>query len=388
MKKLAEGIRYSLSIIFFVAVGFVLAITFVPQNTVGAIGEEFAPQVGMSVSLSEQERIYQSIYSNVAPSVISITIHARQEEDEENQEDREWVFIGSGSGFVIDENGHILTNNHVIDPSEYIERMLGANAEVQISVTMFDGTVARAEIIGQAPQSDIAVIRVDVSFDRLHPVTFADSEALQEGQFVFALGNPYASNWSLSGGIVSALNRSLPVLDVFNIGGLIQTDAAINPGNSGGPLVNLAGQVVGVNSYGKSRSGGNDGVGFAIPSNLVIKIAPILIRDGEIHHSYLGISILPIDLSLIEEHDLPNNIHGVPINRVQRNGPAMEAGLHNVDVDSLDIITAINDLPIANFDELVAYLNIYTNPGDIVILTVYRNGEIVEIPVTLTERPS
>jgi S1-C subfamily serine protease len=382
MKKMQQLIAYSLTAILFVAVGFVLATVFLPQNIVNAIGEDVSPQVGENFSLSEQELVYENIYNTVAPSVVSITIQARPDSNSA------WAPISSGSGFVIDEQGHIVTNYHVIAPSENVEQALGEGAEGRISISMFDGTITRAEIIGRAPQSDLAVIRVDVSSDRLFPVTFGDSEALREGQFVFAIGNPFSNDWTLTSGIVSALNRSIPGLDIFNIGGVIQTDAAINPGNSGGPLVNLAGQVVGVNSQINSETRSNSGVAFAIPSNLVVKVAPILIRDGEIQHSYLGISSRPVDLSLIEDYNLPNNIQGVPVNAVQRNGPAGEAGLLSIDADSVDIITAINDVPIADFNEMIAYLSIHTNPSDVAVLTVYRDGEIVEISVTLGERPN
>lgn len=381
MKKLQQVIIYSLTTMLFVASGFILAIIFVPQNTASAIGEETAPQVGEIFSLSEQEHIYENIYNTVAPSVVSITIQARRNPD------TAWQGISSGSGFVIDEEGHIVTNYHVIAPSENVEQFLGEDAEGRISVSMFDGTITRAEIIGRAPQSDLAVIRIDVSADRLHPVTFGDSETLHQGQFVFAIGNPFSNDWTLTSGIVSALNRSIPGLDIFNIGGVIQTDAAINPGNSGGPLVTLAGQVVGVNSQINTETGTNSGVGFAIPSNLVVKVAPILIRDGEIQHSYLGISSSPIDLSLIETYDLPNNLQGVPIMQVQRNGPADDAGLFSIDRNSVDIIIAINGIPTPDFDEMIAYLSIHTNPGDSATLTIYRDGDIIELPVILIARP-
>lgn len=381
MKKLQQLIIYSLTATLFVTIGFILAILVIPQNTANAIGEEAVPQVGENLSLSEQERIYQNIYNSVAPSVVSITIEARRTPE------TVWQAVSTGSGFVIDEDGHIVTNYHVVATSENIEQHLGEDAEGRISISMFDGTIARAEIIGRAPQSDLAVIRVDVSPERLHPVTFGDSETLHQGQFVFAIGNPFSNDWTLTSGIVSALNRSIPGLDIFNIGGVIQTDAAINPGNSGGPLVNLAGEVVGVNSQINSETGTNTGIGFAIPSNLVAKIAPILIRDGEIQHSYLGISSSSIDLSMIEAYDLPNNIQGVPVIQVQRNGPAGDAGLRSISRNSVDIIIAINDLPIADFDEMIAYLSIHTNPGDTATLTIYRDGDIVELPVTLVARP-
>jgi 2-alkenal reductase len=381
MKKLQQLIVYSLTATFFVAMGFVLALSFVPHDTVSAIGEDTAPLVRDNASLNEQELIYENIYKTVAPSVVSIAIYARR-----NQSSA-WLPVSGGSGFVIDKDGHIVTNYHVVADSENLEQTLGAGVEGRISVSMFDGTIASAEIIGRDPQSDLAVVRVDVASERLHPVTFGDSEALHEGQFVFAIGNPFFNDWTLTSGIVSALNRSIQGLDVFNIGGVIQTDAAINPGNSGGPLVNLDGQVVGVNSQINSTTGTNTGIGFSIPSNLVVKVADMLIREGAIQYSYLGISSVPIDLSLIESYDLPDNIRGVPIRQIQRSGPAGEAGLQSMNRNSVDIITAIDGLPIDDFDEMIGYLGIHTNPGDTVKLTVYRGGEILEMPVTLSRRP-
>jgi 2-alkenal reductase len=381
MRKIRQVLLYSLIASLFLAMGFVLAINFVPQHTVSAIGEETPSPNIESVSLSEQERIFEHIYDTVAPSVVSIVIEGRR-----NSEDV-WKRLSSGSGFVIDTDGHIVSNYHVIANTDDITQLLGPNAEGRISASLFDGTIVEADVIGRDPQSDLAVIHVNVAPERLHPITFGDSEALHEGQFVFAIGNPFSNDWTLTSGIISALNRSIPGLDIFSIGGVIQTDAAINPGNSGGPLVTLAAQVVGVNSQINTDTGVNTGVGFAIPSNLVVKVADMLIREGEMHYSYLGIDSDPIDLSFIESYDLPNNIRGVPITKIQRNGAAATAGLRAMSENSLDIITAVDGIPTANFDEMIAYLSIHTSPGDTVILTVYRNGEILELSLTLTDRP-
>jgi S1-C subfamily serine protease len=368
----------------FVILGFVLALSFVPSLTnqeVGAIEDAPAPITEAEPLLVAQEAAFAEIYNSLAPSVVSITIYAREDDDEE------WQPFSGGSGFMVDTEGHLITNYHVVLPATEVEDIIDDDAEAMIEVRMYDGTIAEAEVVGTDPNSDIAVIRVDVSADRLHPVAWGDSEAMYEGQLVFALGNPFANDWTLTTGIVSAINRSIPGLDEFLIGGVIQTDAAINPGNSGGPLVNLRGEVVGVNSQIISESGTNSGIGFAVPSNLVIRVAEALIDDGEMEYSYMGVGSTPINLALIQDYDLPNNIRGVAIDEVRPNSPAEDAGLEDMSNSSIDIITAINDVPIADFDEMLAYLSIHTSPGDVIHLTVYRDGEILELDLELGERP-
>lgn len=381
MKYARQLMLYALTAIIFLALGFVLATSIVPRNTVSAIGETSPEPLTQNVSLTEQEQLYQNIYDSVAPSVVSVVIEAHR-----NQEPL-WSRIGSGSGFVIDKEGHIVTNYHVVSLKDELPASLGSDAEGRISVAFFDGTIVHAELVGGDPQSDLAVLKVDIAAERLYPVNFGDSEAVHEGQFVFAIGNPFANDWTLTSGIVSAKNRSIPSLDTFNIGGVIQTDTAINPGNSGGPLVNLAAEVVGVNAQIESGTGVNSGVGFAIPSNLVVKVTDMLIHEGAMHYSYMGINSVPIDLSMIDFYNLPNNIRGVPISFVEDTGPAASAGLHNISQTSVDIITAIDGLPISNFAEMIGYLSLHTSPGDTVNLTVYRDGKILELPLVLSDRP-
>lgn len=204
MKNFRQLTLYSLAALFFVAVGFVLAMSFVPQNSVSAIGEGTSPATTGGIPLTEQEKIYEKIYDMVAPSVVSIVIETRRNED------TFWTPVGSGSGFVIDEQGHIVTNYHVIASSDDVNQNSEETVEGRISVSLFDGTIVAAEVIGRDPQSDLAVIQVDVSPNSLHPIAFGDSEALHEGQFVFAIGNPFSNDWTLTSGIVSALNRSIP----------------------------------------------------------------------------------------------------------------------------------------------------------------------------------
>lgn len=381
MKNIKKLALYSVTSGIFIAIGFIFAFAIMPQP-LAAIGDIGAAVVESNPILVNQELTYTSIYQSVAPSVVSISIQAQVEGEPQ------WLPVSTGSGFVVDAEGHIVTNNHVVDTAINIEEIVEEDAQARIEITMFDGTITSANIIGVDPDSDIAVIKVDVPQNRLHPVTFANSDELMEGQIVFALGNPFANDWTLTTGIISALNRSIPGLNLFQTGGVIQTDAAINPGNSGGPLVNINGQVIGVNSQINTESGSNSGIGFAVPGNLVIRVANSLISTGEMQYSYLGINTIPMGLSLSEVFDLPDNIRGVGILQVSPDTPASRAGLQSASDNGIDIITAINSRPISGFDELIGYLSINTAPGDTVIMTIYRNGEILQVPVTLASRPN
>lgn len=337
-----------------------------PTDTQSNIAQ---PLVLSSDLMTEMERVFAEIYNRVAPSVVAITV---------TTEGGSSTFGGgfsTGSGFVVDMQGHIITNLHVVDDAEMIE------------VVMFDGTQTRAELIGGDADSDLAVIRVDIPAERLRPVPLANSDTVRVGQTVLAIGNPFANDWTLTSGIISALNRRISGLNNYSIGGVIQTDAAINPGNSGGPLLNLQGEVIGVNSQINSQTRSNSGVGFAVPSNLVRRVSQELIAQGFVRYSYIGIHMRDIDLDLIERLNLPNNIRGVAVRQAVSGFPAAVAGIRSMGVDTIDVITAIDGLPMRNFDELIGYLAINTEPGQTVNLTVYRNGEILNVPVTLAERP-
>ncbi|MEL6306785.1 MAG: trypsin-like peptidase domain-containing protein [Chloroflexota bacterium] len=384
MKRLKQTAVWPLMTTGLVTILVAIALVAVPSlrgTIVNAIDDSSAPVIEASQILLEQGRVNNLVYDTVAPSVVSLNIQARQDDDSP------YISISSGSGFVVDEDGHIVTNHHVVEPALQAEQILGEGAESRIEVSMFDGTITSADIIGTDPDSDIAVIRVDVPQDRLNPVTFGDSDALEEGQIVFALGNPFANDWTLTSGIVSALNRSIPGLELFSTGGVIQTDAAINPGNSGGPLVDITGRVIGVNSQINSETRSNSGIGFAVPSNLVLRVANSLIETGDVAYAYVGITSGSMNLTLIEAYDLPNNLRGVPIDRVLPGTPADIAGFEGISRSSIDIIVAVDGLPIANFSEMIGYLGINTEPGDTVIFTVYRDGEILDLPTVLAPRP-
>jgi 2-alkenal reductase len=368
----------------FIILGFVLALVFVPELTgeptaasdgASSLNQVSNLEIDESNLLAEQQSVFGQIYENVSQSVVAITV---AQENSNDEGDSFFLPFSSGSGFVVDMEGHIVTNYHVVASADRIE------------ISMFDGTIAEAETVGVDPDSDLAVIKIDVPQDRLVPVTFADSNDLRVGQTVLALGNPFQNDWTLTSGIISALNRSIGSLTPqFSIGGVIQTDAAINPGNSGGPLLNLNGEVIGVNAQINSQTRSNSGVGFAIPSNLVIRVMDELIEKGSVDYSFMGITSpqMGIGLDIQQAYNLPDNLRGVPVEDVFADTPAADAGLLPATEDAVDVITAIDGTPIANFDELIGYLGINTRPGDEVTLTVYRNGQTLELEMTLTSRP-
>jgi S1-C subfamily serine protease len=299
--------------------------------------------------------------------------------------------FGSGSGFVIDRDGHIVTNNHVVESADTVK------------VTFENGTVREAEVVGQDPYSDLAVLQVDAASDLLTPLELGDSDMLKVGQRVVAIGNPFGLEGTMTVGVVSALGRTLPAqvaqdAGVFSNPEIVQTDASINPGNSGGPLLDLRGRVIGVNTAIRSTTGVNAGVGFAVPVNTVKRIIPHLIEEGYYNYPYMGITSDNrfTVAELAEELDLPVK-RGVLISEVQPDTAAERAGLRGGDreVEVMgatilaggDIIIAIDGYDLQNFDDLISYLVGKTKVGQEVTLTIVRDGKEMDIPVTLGERP-
>jgi S1-C subfamily serine protease len=298
---------------------------------------------------------------------------------------------GLGSGFVWDEQGNIITNNHVIAGADEIE------------VTFADGTVVPAELIGADPDSDLAVIHVDLPSQQLIPVEVADSNQLRVGQLAIAIGNPFGLEGTMTVGIISALGRSLPASDnlsagpVYRIPDVIQTDAPINPGNSGGVLLNDRGQVIGVTAAIESPVRANAGIGFVIPTAIVSRVVPQLISEGFYAHPYLGISGVSLYPDLAETMKLEPQQKGALVGDVVADGPADKAGIsgssQQVTIDGFDIqvggdvITAIDDQIINNMDDLIAFLSANTEVGQSVTLTVLRDGEEQQIEVNLEARP-
>jgi 2-alkenal reductase len=322
------------------------------------------------------ELLTAEVYEQVTRSVVSISVSLGQTG-------------AGGSGFVIDEAGHIVTNNHVVENSQAIQ------------VSFVDGTVVNAELVGRDPDADLAVIRVDPSEVQLFPVVFADSDSVFVGQQVLAIGSPFAQDFTLTQGIVSALDRSLQAETRFTIPELIQTDAAINPGNSGGPLLDMAGSVIGVNTAILSGARSGAGVGFAVPSNTVRRIVPYLIQYGSYQHTYLGISGMTLTPAQQDAMSLPPGTRGVLVTTISPGGPAENAGLQGTPQNAEtittpfgllpvegDVIAAINEVPVADMNDLIAYLEENTQPGDTVTLSIWRSGEAITVPVTLQARPS
>ncbi|HEY66349.1 MAG TPA: PDZ domain-containing protein [Caldilineae bacterium] len=329
-----------------------------------------------------QTQILTAVYQKVNPSVVNITV--RQPVPHKlNGED--FFTEGQGSGFVWDKQGHIVTNHHVV-----------ANAS-EIEVTFWNDVSVSAEIVGTDPDSDIAVIKVDVSPEELYPVELGDSDQVRVGERAIAIGNPFGYEGTLTVGIISAVGRSIPAVTGFQIPEAIQTDAAINPGNSGGPLLDARGRVIGVNAQIRSLVQANSGVGFAIPINLVKRVVPALIETGRYEHPWLGISGVTLSPSMARDLELPVE-RGILIIDVIPRSPAAEAGLRpgtrtvnykgrRIEIGG-DIIVQIDDQPLHNFDDLLIYLSRHTSPGQEVILTVARDGKLVEVPVTLGVRPT
>ena len=264
-----------------------------------------------------------------------------------------------GSGFVYDDEGHVITNHHVVD---------GADS---VRVTLWNGQSYDAAVVGSDPSTDLAVLKVDAPASVLQPLELADSSALEVGEGLVAIGSPFGLEQTVTTGIVSALSREITSPNGFAIDDAIQTDAAINHGNSGGPLLDLSGDVVGVNAQIESESGGNDGVGFAIPSNTVEKIAQQLISGGSVEHAYLGVATEDVDGSA-----------GARIAEVRAGTPAARAGLEDGDV-----VTKVGDENVGSADDLRRLIDA-KQPGDSVELTVRRDGDTRTLRVTLGTRPS
>ena len=290
-----------------------------------------------------------------------------------------------GSGFVYDNLGHIITNAHVVD---------GAT---KATVTFLDGSQYDAEIIGKDKFTDIAVIKVSEKPRLLHPLQIGDSSQLRVGEQVAAIGNPFGLSGSMTSGIVSQMGRLLPSQDSgFSIPDVIQTDAAINPGNSGGPLLNLRGEVVGINTAIQSSSGEFSGVGFAIPSNTAIKIVPSLIEDGEYHHPWIGISGRDIDPDLARVLEL-KDAKGFLIITVVDGSPADKAGLKGMTATQViggkeypangDIIISVDDKEVRKISDILIHLQREKSVGDTMVLGVLRDGEFMHISLELVERP-
>ena len=346
-----------------------------------------APTVAVNTSFetktTNEEATLVELYQRVNPSVVNITIYATASNDAV-------MPVSQGSGFVYDTNGNIVTNAHVVYGAELIE------------VNFYNGHTLEAELVGEDLNSDLAVVRVASLPEGISALPLGSMDKLAVGQTVVAIGNPFGYEGTLTRGIISALGRTIPALTVFSIPQSIQTDAAINPGNSGGPLLNLRGEVIGVNAQissddNSSGTPANSGVGFAIPVSIISRVVPALVQDGEYIWPWLGVSGGDVNLILAKAMNLAED-RGAYIAQVVSNSPAEKAGLRGasgtVSVDGReisaggDIVIAIDGQPVHSFDDLLVYVALQTRPGQEVLLTVLRDGEQMDIPLTLEPRPS
>lgn len=293
---------------------------------------------------------------------------------------------GLGSGFVYDKEGHIITNDHVIE-----------NAE-KIVVTFLDGKSFKASLVGKDPYTDLAVIKVNASEDALHPITLGNSSKLKVGEQIAAIGNPFGLSGSMTSGIVSQIGRLLPSQDRgFQIPDIVQTDAAINPGNSGGPLLNMRGEIVGINTAIQSETGDFAGVGFSIPSRTVQKIIPTLIESKVYHHPWVGISGRDIDPDLAEILKI-EDARGFLIINVLKDSPAEKAGLRGTTNSTMvdgaiyqiggDIVLAVDGITVRKIDDILIHLQRDKTVGDEMALQILRDGRVTSLVLTLEERPN
>jgi len=339
------------------------------------------PVVEVSRALTVVETADDSLvglYERVNPSVVNITVYTSQ--------NGQVAPLGQGSGFVYDNAGHIITNAHVAQDAN------------QIDVAFSDGSISAATVVGLDLNSDLAVLTVEKLPEGVGPLPLGDMSELAVGQSVVAVGNPFGLDGTLTRGIISALGRNIPALNQFLIPQSIQTDAAINPGNSGGPLLNMKGEVIGVNAQIETGgiSNSNSGVGFAIPVNIIQRVVPDLVEKGKTEWSWMGVVGGDLTPTLVSAMSLPVE-RGAYISQIAPGGPSESIGLkgssgeESVDGRAVevggDVIIAVNDQKVASFDDLLVYIALNTRPGDKVTLTIVRDGQTKEVGLTLAGRP-
>jgi S1-C subfamily serine protease len=316
------------------------------------------------------------IFEKAEPGVVRVNTQRNQTED---------ALGGVGSGFVFDKKGHIITNAHVIEDA------------TKTVVTFLDGRSYNAQIVGVDKHTDIGVIKVDADLKLLHPLSLGDSSNLQVGEPITAIGNPFGLSGSMTSGIISQMERLLPSNAGFLIPDVIQTDAAINPGNSGGPLLNMRGDIVGINTAIQSTTGEFTGVGFAIPSQTIAKIVPTLINEGEYKHPWIGISGIDIDPDMANVLGLKDAV-GFLIITVVEDSPAADAGLIGsdkiIEVEDReysiggDVIVSVDGIDVRKIDDILIHLQRVKTVGDEMDLEVLRDGRATNFTIVLQERPN
>ena len=346
-------------------------------------------------SLGELSSQFQSLVQRTGSAVVQVVVRSYAASGDDSP-----ALIrsakGNGSGTIVSADGYIITNAHVVANARVIQVLLpitAQEAQTRRSILKTSGKLIEAKLVGQDRETDIAVLKIDQA--SLPFVPFGDSEALHQGHMVFAFGSPLGLENSVTMGIVSSVARQVRPDDPMIY---IQTDAAINPGNSGGALVDAEGRLVGINTAILSRTGGNQGVGFAVPSNIVKRVADKLIKDGKIQHAYLGIAGGTLSIELNQALGLDDNFRGVLVQDVPKDGPAGSAGIRigtktkEIDGESLivdsDIIVGVDDVKVNRFEDLLGYLFLKTEPGQTITLKVYREGKTIDVSVKLGVRPT
>ena len=337
-------------------------------NHLETVGDITSIQASSGFSLIE-------IFEKTEESVVQVNVRANDGTSKPGS---------MGSGFVYSDKGYIITNNHVVDDAG------------KVTVTFLDGESYTAKIIGTDPDLDLAVLKVEVGATYLQPIPIGDSSQLKVGEQITAIGNPFGLSGSMTSGIISQMGRLLPQDSGYSIPDVIQTDAAINPGNSGGPLLNMNGEVVGINTAIQSATGEFTGVGFAVPSNTVKKVVPILIEEGVFHHPWMGISGSDVDPDLAKVREL-NSSKGFLIATVVEGSPAEDAGLQGItitkEIDGReyaldgDIIVKIDDKVVRKISDILIHLQREKSIGDEMVMTVNRDGTLIEVILVLGERP-
>ena len=366
------GVIAAAAIIFAVFVSF-NSIDDSESNELIVVNENHIQTIGESVEI---ERSYEyslvDIFEKSEASVVQVNVLRGGSDG------------GMGSGFVYSEEGYIITNQHVVKDAK------------KVTVTFLDGEAYIGDVIGTDPDLDIAVVKVSPSNTYLQPITIGDSSELKVGEKIVAIGNPFGLSGSMTSGIVSQIGRLLPQESGYSIPDVIQTDAAINPGNSGGPLINMKGEVIGINTAIQSATGEFSGIGFAVPSNTVKKVVPLLVENGEFKHPWMGISGTDVDPELADFRGLKSS-KGFLVISVIEGSPAEHAGLIGVtetkEIDGRelaidgDIVLSIDGKTVRKISDILIHLQREKSIGDEMVLSVNRNGEILELTMVLEERP-
>ena len=361
---------FALFLILGVSIGFNLA--FITRGPELITREKIIETTPIFEGIIGETYELNKLYEEISPSVVLIETMRGTDRSQRQ-----------GSGFIYSEDGYIITNQHVIKEGR------------RIRVTFPDGKIEEAEIIGEDVYSDIAVIKVDR--ENLKPIPRGSIDEVKPGDTTIALGNPFGLEGTITKGIISQKNRLLNTEAGFSIPNVIQTDAAINPGNSGGPLLNMRGEIIGINTAIRTETGTFVGVGFAVSVSTMERVVPSLIEEGEYKHPWIGIRGRPMNPQIAKEID-SNQEKGVLVSEVVRNGPADKAGLKEGTYTKKiweeeiklggDIITKIDGEEMMNMNDLISYIAQHTEPGQEITITIEREGEIKQKQLTMGERPA